>query len=319
MVWGRSLDPAIAAAVQSGQLQAGTHVLRIEDGFLRSVGLGASLTKPVSWVIDPIGIYYDPSVPSALERLLESHPFPPPLLERAQKLIDRILALNLTKYNVGSCSWSPPSAKRPILLVPGQVELDASLRLGSQEVRTNLALLEAVREAHPEAFILYKPHPDVVAGLRARGRNEKQTLSVCDAVVTDVPMGELLNVIDQVHVMTSLTGFEALLRRKPVVCHGTPFYAGWGLTEDRGRVLRRGRNLTLPQLVAAALILYPTYVHPTTNEVISAEAALEVLAQIRETHSLVPKGKLSLLLDKLACGFIKLHNKLHDRRRSREI
>ena len=32
--------------------------------------------------------------------------------------------------------------------------------------------------------------------------------------------------------MTSLAGFEALLRGKPVTTHGQPFYAGWGLTED---------------------------------------------------------------------------------------
>jgi capsular polysaccharide export protein len=186
-------------------------------------------------------------------------------------------------------------------------------------VRTNLALLEAVRRAHPEAFLLYKPHPDVLAGLRARGRDENKALSVCDAVVTDVSVADLLPTIDQVHVMTSLTGFEALLRRKPVVCYGTPFYSGWGLTDDRATVQRRGRNLSLPQLVAAALLLYPTYAHPKTNQRITAEAALEVLAEIREKNQTAPKRRIRLFLDMLACGFIKLHNQFHDRRRSRKI
>ncbi|MEI7776019.1 MAG: beta-3-deoxy-D-manno-oct-2-ulosonic acid transferase [Verrucomicrobiota bacterium] len=319
IVWGRTLDAAIAKAIHSGRLPAHTPVLRIEDGFLRSVGLGASLTKPVSWVIDPVGIYYDPTVPSALERLLESHPFPEPLLVRAQNLIERILSLNLTKYNVGSSSWSPPSTNRPLFLVPGQVEFDASIQYGTQGVRTNLALLQAVRKAHPDAFLLYKPHPDVLAGLRARGPEETEALSACDAVVTDVSMAELLRYVDQVHLMTSLTGFEALLRRKTVVCYGAPFYAGWGLTEDRAPIPRRGRNLSLPQLVTAALLLYPTYVHPETNQRVTAEIALEILAQIREKNKSAPKSHLMLFVQKLACKILSSHNQFNDLKRARKL
>jgi capsular polysaccharide export protein len=67
-------------------------------------------------------------------------------------------------------------------------------------------------------------------------------------------------------VLTSLTGFEALLRGCEVTCHGTPFYAGWGLTRDLGRVPdRRGRTLTLDALVAGVLILYPRYLDPVTG------------------------------------------------------
>src|ERR1022692_4812116 len=42
-------------------------VLRLEDGFLRSVGLGADLIRPLSWVVDGRGIYYDATKPSDLE------------------------------------------------------------------------------------------------------------------------------------------------------------------------------------------------------------------------------------------------------------
>lgn len=319
IVWGRSKDAALRESIGSGHLRKDTPILRVEDGFLRSVGLGASLTKPVSWVFDPVGIYYDPSAPSALELLLQSHPFPDCLLERAQRLINRILELNLTKYNVGNSSWRQPCTTRPIFLVPGQVETDASILLGTQKIRTNLALLEAVRANHPEAFILYKPHPDVLAGLRARGRDEHKTLSVCDAVVTDASMGELLTCVDQVHVMTSLSGFEALLRGKPVVCYGTPFYAGWGLTNDHATVPRRDRNLSLLQLVGAALILYPSYVDPETNQRLDAESAVEVLDRIRKTNEASPVRRGRFLLDMLIRGAVQLKNTVHDRRRSREI
>ncbi len=47
-------------------------VVRLEDAFIRSVGLGAKLVRPLSWVIDDRGIYYDPRTPSALEDFLNS-------------------------------------------------------------------------------------------------------------------------------------------------------------------------------------------------------------------------------------------------------
>src|SRR3546814_1186728 len=55
---------------------------------------------------------------------------------------------------------------KTVILVPGQVEDDASIRFGCTDVRTNIALLKAARAARPDAFIVYKPHPDVVSGNR---------------------------------------------------------------------------------------------------------------------------------------------------------
>jgi capsular polysaccharide export protein len=101
-------------------------------------------------------------------------------------------------------------------------------------------------------------------------------------VVVDVSMGELLPQVDEVHTLTSLAGFEALLRGKKVVCHGQPFYAGWGRTEDREPVARRTRRLTLDELVAGTLILYPTYVSRTTGRFTTAERALAELLAWRQ-------------------------------------
>jgi capsular polysaccharide export protein len=72
--------------------------------------------------------------------------------------------------------------------------------------------------------------------------------------------------VDEVHVNTSLAGFEALLRNKPVTTYGVPFYAGWGLTTDLGPVpKRRSAGRTLDELVAAALLLYPRYLDPVSG------------------------------------------------------
>ncbi len=268
--------------------RADLRLIRIEDGFLRSVGLGARLTRPLSWVLDSSGIYYDPSRPSELEGLLAGQPFEPALVSRARRLRERIVSARLSKYNVGNRQWTsiaPASKGRRVVLVVGQVESDASIRLGATAVSTNLGLIAAARALEPDAWLVYKPHPDVVAGLRNAGRDEGRAAALCDEVISDAPIEALLDKVDAVHVMTSLTGFEALLRGKPVHCHGLPFYAGWGLTTDATRSPRRGRALGLDELVAATLILYPRYVSMATARPCPPEQTLEELIAWRKADS----------------------------------
>ena len=275
LLWGSKPAPQ--------DLAPDVRLVRMEDGFLRSVGLGADLVRPVSWVVDRRGIYYDATRPSDLECLLQETVFLPALLERAARLRERIVEAGLTKYNVGNGGWrrSPDSGPGRVILVPGQVESDASLRFGAPPGASNMGLLKAVRAANPDACILYKPHPDVVAGLRARGRDEGAALNWCDDVVVDAGMGDLLGQVDEVHVLTSLTGFEALLRGRTVACYGHPFYAGWGLTRDALPLPRRTRRLSLDELVAGTLILYPSYVSRATGRPVTPEQALEELVAWR--------------------------------------
>jgi len=287
LLWGSSPAPEGLPAV--------SRTIRLEDGFLRSVGLGADLTPPVSWVMDRSGIYYDATGPSDLERLLQTAEFPDDLLARAARLRERIVEGGLTKYNVGSGTWKRPEGRGRTILVPGQVETDASLQFGAPGIRTNRDLLFAVRRAEPDAHVLYKPHPDVAAGLRARGRGEEEARQLCDELVADADMGALLSAVDEVHVLTSLAGFEALLRGKRVTCFGQPFFSGWGLTTDMLPVSRRTRRLSLDMLVAAALILYPTYVSRSTGGITTPEAALdELLAWRRASAAPLPFWRTGL-------------------------
>ena len=275
LLWGA--DPVPAG------LSPGVAVIRVEDGFLRSVGLGAALTNPVSWVLDTRGIYYDATRESDLEHILQNTVFRPELLERAARLRRRIVESGITKYNIGHGEWTRPANRTRVVLVAGQVESDASLRLGAPAVRTNLELLRTVRAASPDAYILYKPHPDVVAGIRAHGTAEADVRQWCDEVITHVPIHLLLKAVDEVHVMTSLAGFEALLRHKQVFCHGLPFYAGWGLTHDALGCPRRTRRLSLDELVAGALIGYPVYASRAGRRRTRVEDAVEELQQWRQS------------------------------------
>lgn len=269
LLWG-------SAAVPRGT-RADVRIVRLEDGFVRSVGLGADLVRPLSWVIDDQGIYYDARQPSALEAMLQQQRFGAQELARAAALRERIVGAGLTKYNLAPRGWRRPAGDKPVVLVAGQVETDASIQAGTPGIRTNLALLRAVREARPDAWLVYKPHPDVVAGLRARGAGEAQAHGHCDELVLEGSMHDLLLEVDELHVLTSLAGFEALLRGKPVVCWGQPFYAGWGLTQDRHPHPRRTRRLMLDELVAAALLRYPVYLSRSTGGRCTPEQALDDL------------------------------------------
>lgn len=273
VVWGSRAVDADAAR--------GRAIVRAEDGFLRSVGLGAAFVRPASLVFDPVGIYYDQSRPSAFETIARTARFEPSEIARAVRLRRVIVEERLSKYNQGQTSRFPERGARRRILVPGQVVDDASVRFGSPEVRSDLELLRRVRARHPEAEIVYKPHPDVVAGYRDGAVPVDEALRLADMVVTDIAITDLFADVDAVETMTSLAGFEALLRGLPVTTHGVPFYAGWGLTEDLLPCPRRDRRLTLDELVAVALVLYPRYVDPLTRLPCPVEVIVEAVLDRR--------------------------------------
>lgn len=261
-VWG----PREPEDLRAAAADANVPIVHIEDGFLRSVGLGADFTPAASIVVDERGIYYDPSRPSDLEHILNHTTFEASLVQRSAGLIDLVVAAGITKYNTGARAPSlAHSGNRRRIFVPGQVEDDRSVLLGGGEVKSNLDLLRNVRRANPDAFIVYKPHPDVDAGHRMGVIPEVAALGFADQVVRRVSSAALIAATDEVHTMTSLTGFEALLRRKHVVTYGRPFYAGWGLTQDLSEQERRRRRLSLEELAAGVLILYPRYIDPVSR------------------------------------------------------
>ncbi len=276
-IWGRRARPALLAAVQRRALP----LVHVEDGFLRSVGLGADLIDPISWVLDRRGIYYDATGPSDLEQALAQGQWPAQALERAALLRRRLVEEAVTKYNLSAPPWQRPDRAGRVVLVVGQVESDASIRLGAPGLRTNLALLQAVRQAEPEAYLVYKPHPDVVAGLCRQGDGEASVAQCCDEVLVQASIQQLFTQIDALHVLTSIAGFEALLRGVEVHTWGLPFYAGWGLSHDRLSCDRRGRPLGLDALVHAALIDYPRYVSRHSGLFIEPEQAIDELLDWR--------------------------------------
>ncbi|RYZ04768.1 MAG: capsular polysaccharide biosynthesis protein [Myxococcales bacterium] len=301
----RGATGVVWASRKSPQLEAwagarGVPLWSMEDGFLRSAGLGSDLTAPGSLVLDPDGIYYDPSRASRLEEILQHASFGPGELERAAALRKMIVASGVSKYNLPSREPLRLGARpgQRVVLVPGQVADDASVRLGTQSIGDNLALLRAVRGANPDAYLLYKPHPDVLSGNRA-GALHGVVEPPWDALVGQVPLSACLALSHEVHTMTSLVGFEALLRGLPVVTYGQPFYAGWGLTRDHAPLARRTRRLQLDELVAGALLRYPRYVSWSARCFVSAEDKVRELQEAGRRDR-VPLPRLAIKLRSLA-------------------
>ncbi len=280
LVWAGKETPDLAASAL---------VKRVEDGFLRSRGLGAELVPPLSLVTDDLGIYYDPNRESRLERLILSA-LPAGGRVRAEKLQRAVVQARVSKYNLAAAALpdlnrTGQSVRR--VLVVGQVEDDASIRQGASAVSTNLALLTLAANAHPGAEIVYKPHPDVEAGLRVGAIDAAALQGLASVVASKADPLSLIDACDEVWTMTSLLGFEALLRGKPVVCVGAPFYAGWGLTRDLGTVPDRRRHAPdghpLPRpdlihLIHAVLISYPRYFDPVSRRPCPPEVVVERLA-----------------------------------------
>ena len=291
--YGRALDDlpeggAVAiwrARLSSGQERAialrDPPLIEIEDGFIRSAGLGADCVPPLSIIVDGLGPHFAPGAPSELEALLQEGAFPPDLLASARVLRHAIITGGLSKYETGGIDALPRyGGARHHVLVPGQVEDDRAVTSGGA-LSSNLELLRRARaEVGPDAYVIYKPHPDVLAGHRRGMIPEREVAALADRVEIGSPMAALIAMVDELHVNSSLAGFEALLRQKPITVHGVPFYAGWGLTTDRGPVPpRRTARRTLDELVAAALLVYPRYLDPETGLPCPAEVLVERLSQ----------------------------------------
>lgn len=278
-IWGKKEFQEIEKFAEENKIK----ITRVEDGFIRSVGLGSDLTQPYSLVVDKEGIYFDPTHPSELENILNSYDFQKdePLLKKAKALIETIKESKISKYNADENRLLRFKTDKRVVLVPGQVEDDASIRFGAKGM-TNRELLSLVREANPDAYIVFKPHPDVLSGNRVGDVQRSEALKYCDEIVTDIGMASVLEAVDEVHTMTSLTGFEALLYGKKVTTYGMPFYAGWGLTADRLKCERRVAALTLNELAAGTLLLYPRYIHPVSKEFCEVDVLIEELKKEKE-------------------------------------
>ncbi|WP_428738926.1 hypothetical protein [Sulfurimonas sp.] len=241
-----------------------------EDGFIRSLGLGVDDSPSFSFVEDNIGIYYDATVPSKLENILNSYDFSSnaQLVKNATLAIELIKKYNISKYNnatkVSEDYFSKEDEQR--VLVIAQTAGDSSLKYGMLEPFTTEDMIHTAIEENPQATIYLKMHPDVLSGKKKSDINVENLDSRVHVITENINSISLLKHFDKVYTKTSGMGFEALLVECECVCFGMPFYAGWGVTDDRSSCNRRKRVLSVAEIFAAAYILYTHYYNPYTNK-----------------------------------------------------
>lgn len=272
---------------------------RIEDGFIRSVGLGADLRRPTSLIVDDLGIYYNGNKTSRLEVMLNNYFMNDYETQRTHNLLSLIQKSAITKYNVESSDdeklvcLQQDANGREIVLVTGQYQQDLSMQYGTFDIKTNIALLQKVSQQFSDAFIIYKEHPDVYSGVRPGKLSDEDVLNCAHAYVTNVNIINLFSISDRVCTICSLSGFEALLRGIKVTTYGMPFYAGWGLTDDYLPIERRNRKLNLLELIYVSLVLYPRYINWQSRSITTPESVIHQLSHERLSGVLLNSGWVS--------------------------
>jgi capsular polysaccharide export protein len=258
-------------------------VLTLEDGFLRSNGLAKSGAAQVSLVADDLGIYFDARRSSRFETLMAAS-LTPAWQAAGASARRRVIDARLTKYNLTSALEKP---KGRYILVADQVYGDHGVSGGLANANTFSAMLATVRRERPNARIVVRTHPDVAAGHRRGYLTGRPDHGV--EVTSGGDSAAALDHADEVWTVSSLIGFEALMRSIPVKTFGMPFYAGYGLTDDRANgggadAARRRRTVagvTVDHLAAVAYLRYTRYADPETAQPISFDAAVDWLQRRR--------------------------------------
>ena len=209
--WGRRKYARRARRVAQAK---GIPFLCLEDGFLRSVGLGNS-EPPLSIVVDDLGIYYDTTHPSRLDSQI-ARPLTDRETARARAIITAWRKGRVSKYN-----YAPDHAgdlPERYVLVVDQTWGDPSIRYGMSDESSFQRMLERALEENPACTVLLKVHPEVLAG-RKRGHFDLESAArrPCVHVIgDDAHPVNLLEHAEAVYVVTSQMGFEGLLWGKQV-------------------------------------------------------------------------------------------------------
>lgn len=275
----------------------GAPYLTLEDGFLRSCGLGVGGDPPLSLIVDPAGAYFNHQVRSGLERLLLDDAWETPaLLARAEAGLALLRSARLSKYNPPRTP-PPPDVPESFDLVIDQTFGDAAIAGAGADAASFEAMLTAALREAEGAPVVVKTHPDVLAGARRGYLTDAPARA--EAIAPGAPVRLLFENVDpwlllararRVYAVSSLLGYEAALSGRETHLFGWPFYAGWGLTRDR--VARPEgaprRMVDRETLFAATHLLYPVYFDPVEDRLSDFETVAARL--IAERRAQDPEG-----------------------------
>ncbi|MGP5231263.1 capsular polysaccharide export protein, LipB/KpsS family [Psychrobacter celer] len=221
-IWGYKAPDYLIDYVR----EQGLDVFFLEDGFIRSGPDDDSNTPPLSIVMDSQAPYFDTTRPNDLTDLIANFDFEQDSYDEewAQEMLDYYISHRVSKYNHQPYVDVVPiygMKNKKRVLVLGQVPHDDSLKYGGGIGITLLDMVNKAIEDHPNAQIIVKPHPMTLDDTSLINTlNELE----CLILTQSIHLVDALETVDHVYTITSLGGFEALLRGKKVTVLGRPFY-----------------------------------------------------------------------------------------------
>lgn len=255
----------------------------VEYGLISAMSLPSEKKFNFSLILDDCGIFYDTTAPSQIENMLlrDDDILQPSMLQHSRQLIDTIVSNNITKYNNSGDLELITARKNHRILVIDQTAGDNSIVYGQCETYSFRDMLLTALD-QPNSDVILKLHPETAAGAKDGNLTSIQDLldrPNLKVIGQQCNIVSLIKQVDEVYVMTSGVGLEALMIGKPVSCFGVPFYAGWGLTNDRVLVNNPRRQLSVESLFAATFLKYNLFYHPETQQPCSMEACIEWIVQ----------------------------------------
>ncbi len=235
----------------------------------------------LGYVYDDMSHYFMADYPNRLiQRLNSDLELTDEERKRARGLIDRMVARRISKYNAQPMEAPTlPGGYARRVLVCDQAYADASTVYGKvDEAAFEEMLFTALRE-NPDAQIIVKTHPDSSWEKSTRTGYYTHLKSTERVVILTDPVNPytVFDMVDTVYVGTSQMGLEALFAGKKVVTFGVPFYAGWGLTDDRQAIPHRHRTRTLEDIFHAFYVWYTIYHVPGCAVPSQVEDALDFI------------------------------------------
>ncbi|MFN4099662.1 MAG: hypothetical protein ACK4GT_07790 [Pararhodobacter sp.] len=300
LILGFGLGPSGQLGQQlAGKL--GMPYMSAEYGLISSCHLPSEKKFNFSLILDDVGAFFDTEHHSRLEMLLDAGfgAQTNELVTRARALLKTVLDHDITKYNnAPRMQLSAPTPGRRRILVIDQTSGDLSIKYGQCSTYSFRDMLDHAL-AQPDADVILKPHPESLAGAKGANFDLKALKDLPNlTVLTDnCNILSLMSQVDEVYVMVSGVGLEALMAGKKVRCFGVPFYAGRGLTIDMVPPSRPRRPLSIEELVAGVFLQYHLWFDPVTGEPTTAENCLErLLPMLEQETALVHDGKQSHVL-----------------------
>jgi capsular polysaccharide export protein len=266
-------------------------ILRLKDGIF--AGYSNKKSSYSLYYAFESDVYYNLKKESNIESLLRSYWVPSEEeWQTAHLAIEMINKYGITKYS--EYPHISESAMRGvgyenILLVDQPID-DESVLLGNADEQTFNDMLLYAFDNYQYANIYVKLHPDTIDGkkegylqklLVKHGLNDHPSIKLID---THCNITSLFHFINDIFVVTSQVGFEALLRNKNVRCFGTPFYSGWGLTTDMQTLSESKPQRSLMDLFIALVLQHTLYLNPFTGKKGTILDLLEYVA-LQQRHN----------------------------------